>query len=395
MFLLAIAVLALLTWLFLLLCWGQFWLADQKLELPTTQLKSYPSVCAVVPARNEADVLPISLRSLLSQNYLGSFCVVLVDDQSTDDTGNVARETAHQCSQTNKLQVISGQKLPVGWTGKLWAMKQGIDYANQHSAPDYFLLTDADIQHSTSNLSQLVAQAQKRAYDLVSLMVLLRCDRFWSKLLIPAFVFFFQKLYPFPWVNNPQSHVAAAAGGCILISREALENIGGISTIKNALIDDCALAKAVKGSKSRAIWLGLTDSTISLRSYNSLQSIWDMVARTAFTQLNYSIWLLLGTLLGMGVVYIIPLVSLIVGIVTANWLVGSIGLLTWLLMSLAYLPTVKFYGLNWLWIGTLPAIAFLYSLMTVDSAFRHWRGKGGAWKGRVYQALRAEVISNK
>ena len=385
MFLLAIAFLSLIAWLFLLLFWGRFWLADRKLEPQTTELEYYPSVCAIVPARNEADVLPISLRSLLTQDYPGVFSVALVDDLSTDGTATVANQTARQLSQTNKLHVISGQPLPTGWTGKLWAMKQGIDYAQEQASPDYFLFTDADIQHDPSNLSQLVIKSQKQQCDLVSLMVKLRCDSFWSKLLIPAFIFFFQKLYPFPWVNNPQSNIAAAAGGCILLSRQALEKIGGIATIKDALIDDCALAKAVKSDRSTSIWLGLTDSTSSLRPYDSLSSIWDTVARTAFTQLRYSPWLLLGTLLGMSIVYLVAPITLIVGILTANWLLTLISLLTWFLMSLAYFPTIKLYRLSWLWAFSLPAIAFLYTLMTVDSALRHWRGQGGAWKGRVYQ----------
>ena len=385
MFLPAIAFLSLMIWLFLLLFWGRFWLAEQKLELQTTELEAYPSVCAIVPARNEADVLPTSLRSLLSQDYSGTFSVLLIDDQSSDNTAIIAKTTAQQLSQTNKLQVISGQKLPIGWTGKLWAIKQGIDYVQKQSSPDYFLFTDADIKHDANNLSQLVAQAEQKQCDLVSLMVLLRCDSFWSKLLIPAFVFFFQKLYPFPLVNNPQSVIAAAAGGCILISRQALESIGGIETIKDALIDDCALAKAVKAGGSASIWLGLTDSTSSLRPYDSLKSIWDMVARTAFTQLNYSPWLLIGALLGMVLVYIVAPISLLVGILATNWLLTLVGLLTWLLMSLAYLPTIKLYSLTFVWVFALPAIAFLYTLMTLDSAIRYWQGQGGAWKGRVYQ----------
>ena len=385
MFLPAIAILSLIVWLFLLLFWGRFWLADQKLEPQTTELESYPSVCAIVPARNEADVLPLSLRSLLTQDYHGTFSVLLIDDRSTDDTATIAHQIAQQLSQTNRLQIISGKPLPTGWTGKLWAMKQGIDYAQEQALPDYFWLTDADIHHNVSNLSELVAQAQQKQCDLVSLMVLLRCTNFWEKLLIPAFVFFFQKLYPFPWVNNPKSKMAAAAGGCILLSRQALESIGGIATIKDALIDDCALAKAVKSGKSASIWLGLTDSTTSLRPYDSLRSIWDTVARTAFTQLQYSPWLLVGTLLGMSLVYLVAPASLIVGICTGNWLLTLISLLTWLLMSVAYLPTIKLYRLSWLWAVSLPAIAFLYTLMTLDSAFKHYRGQGGAWKGRVYQ----------
>ena len=392
MFLSAIAFLSLIIWLFLLLFWGGFWLADQKLATQTTQLEYYPSVCAIVPARNEAAVLPLSLSSLLTQDYPGEFTVILVDDCSTDKTADTAKQIAEKLSRSDKLTIIAGQPLPPNWTGKLWAMKQGIDYAQKHTSPDYFLLTDADIQHDTNNLSQLVIQAQQQNCDLVSLMVLLRCNSFWEKLLIPAFVFFFQKLYPFPWVNKPTSKTAAAAGGCILLNRQALERIGGINAIKDALIDDCALAKTVKTSKSdkqesqpTSIWLGLTESTYSLRAYDSLQSIWDMVARTAFTQLHYSPWLLMGTLVGMSLVYLVAPVNLIVGILTTNWLLILISLLTWMLMGLAYFPTIKLYRLSFFWAFSLPAIAFLYTLMTVDSAIRHWRGQGGAWKGRVYQ----------
>jgi hopene-associated glycosyltransferase HpnB len=238
---LAIAFLSLIIWLFLLLFWGQFWQANQRLEGQPNKLEFYPSVCAIVPARNEADVLPISLRSLLTQNYPGAFSIVLIDDQSTDETTKVAQQIAQQLQQTEKLTVIAGKALPNDWTGKLWAMNQGIEYAQkQTSLPDYFLLTDADIEHDLKNVWQLVAKAETENLDLVSLMVLLRCQSFWEKLLIPAFIFFFQKLYPFPWVNNPLRKIAAAAGGCILISRYALEAISGIQVMRQALIDDCA-----------------------------------------------------------------------------------------------------------------------------------------------------------
>jgi hopene-associated glycosyltransferase HpnB len=385
---LAIAFVSLAIWLFLLLFWGQFWQADRRLEQQEKKLEFYPSVCAVIPARNEADLLPTALRSLLTQDYPGIFSVVLVDDRSTDGTAEVAREIAEQLTQTEKLTVISGEPLPTGWTGKLWAIEQGIRYASQQT-PDYFLFTDADIEHDNQNLCSLVTKAERDNLDLVSLMVLLRCQSFWEKFLIPAFVFFFQKLYPFPWVNNPHKKTAAAAGGCILLSRQALERIGGIEVVRQALIDDCALARAIKSSAHKdnqlaSIWLGLTDSTRSLRPYDSLQTIWDMVARTAYSQLNYSPWLLLGTVLAMSLVYLAAPFSLLIGLLTANWLLTSIALLTWLLMSLAYLPTVKLYQISPLWAVGLPAIAFLYTLMTIDSALRSWRGRGGAWKGRVY-----------
>jgi hopene-associated glycosyltransferase HpnB len=235
---LGLMLLSLTIWLGLLCFRGQFWRLDQQLEVTETPLKSLPVVCVVVPARNEAELLPTSLRSLLLQDYPGSFNVFLVDDRSTDRTANFA-------GKPQQLHIISGESLPPGWSGKLWAVEQGIKNANKFT-PDYFFLTDADIEHDVSNLSRLVAKAEQENLDLVSVMVRLRCESFWEKLLIPAFVFFFQKLYPFRWVNNPNNPTAAAAGGSILIAREALERIGGIQVIRQALIDDCALANAVK-----------------------------------------------------------------------------------------------------------------------------------------------------
>ncbi|WP_375515973.1 glycosyltransferase, partial [uncultured Nostoc sp.] len=238
-------ILSLTIWLGLVCFWGQFWRVDQQLEVTETQLQSLPVVCAVVPARNEAQLLPTTLRSLLLQDYPGSLNVFLVDDRSTDQTANFAEGAAHAVGKPEQLHIISGVSLPPGWSGKLWAVEQGINNASKF-APDYFLLTDADIEHDPGNLRRLVAKAVQEDLDLVSVMVRLRCESFWEKLLIPAFVFFFQKLYPFRWVNNPNNPTAAAAGGSILIAREALERIGGIQVIRQALIDDCALAQAVK-----------------------------------------------------------------------------------------------------------------------------------------------------
>ncbi|WP_375479577.1 glycosyltransferase [uncultured Nostoc sp.] len=404
--------LSLTIWLGLLGFWGQFWRTDQQLEFTETQLESLPVVCAVVPARNEAQLLPTTLRSLLLQDYPGSFNVFLVDDRSTDQTANFAEGVAHAVGKPEQLHIISGESLPPGWSGKLWAVEQGIKSASLF-APDYFLLTDADIEHDSDNLRRLVKKAMQEDLDLVSVMVRLRCESFWEKLLIPAFVFFFQKLYPFRWVNNP-NNPTAAAGGSILIAREALERIGGIQVIRQALIDDCALAQAVKrgtGDKETKrqlvtslssvlqsqipnpkypipsqgrIWLGLSSLTCSLRPYNSLATIWDMVARTAYTQLNYSPLILLGTLVGMPLIYLAPPVCVILGAVWSDWAIALTGLLGWLLMTFAYYPTIRFYKCSpWL-AFSLPAIAFLYTLMTLDSALRHWQGRGGAWKGRVY-----------
>ncbi len=386
-----LAFLSLTIWVILLGFWGQFWRCDQQLTRQETDLPMFPAICAVVPARNEADLLPVTLRSLLNQDYPGHLSVVLVDDSSTDGTANVARDVAQELDKTQQLRVLSGQPLAPGWTGKLWALHQGIQYAQTLTPPpDYVLLTDADIEHDALNLRCLVAKAQQEDLDLVSLMVRLRCESFWEKLLIPAFVFFFQKLNPFPWVNDPTKPTAAAAGGCILITREALTRIGGIEVVRDALIDDCALAQAVKSSRftlspsSPKIWLGLTDSTHSLRPYPSLSTIWDMIARTAFTQLNYSLGLLIVTVIGMILVYIVPPVCAIFGLLTGNWLVAIAALSTWLFMAYAYLPTIRFYGCSPALALCLPGIAFLYTLMTVDSAVRHWQKRGGTWKGRVY-----------
>lgn len=387
-----ITALSLIIWLYLIFFRGGFWLTNQRINPDFEPLNDYPSICAIIPARNEADVLPISLKSLLTQDYPGNFSIILVDDQSNDGTGNVAQEVANSCQKNEQLTVVSGQPLAPGWSGKLWAMKQGISHAkNQAKKPDYFLLTDADIEHHESNLKELITKAEKENLALISLMVWLRCQSFWERFLIPAFVFFFEKLYPFSWVNNPRHKMAAAAGGCIVIRRDILEEIGGIDVVKNALIDDCSLAAAVKAKLQektkntvQGIWLGLSNQTRSLRPYDTLNSIWNMVARTAYTQLSYSPLLLLGTLLGMTLVYLVAPISLMIGLIIGNLSIAVMGGITWLLMAISYIPTLKLYRCSSLWGLSLPLIGLLYSLMTVDSAWRHWRGKGGNWKGRTY-----------
>lgn len=380
----AIASLSLGIWLFLLCFWGRFWRANSYLDRDLKPLEQYPSICAVVPARNEAEAISFCVTSLLNCDYKGKFSVVLVDDNSSDRTAAIAEETAASLNKSDRLKILAGKPLEPGWKGKLWAMHQGIEFATEEIKPDYWLFTDADIQHDPSNLTQLVTKAETEDLDLVSLMVLLRCQSAWEKLLIPAFVFFFQKLYPFAWVNNPQKSIAAAAGGCVLISNEALVKIGGIEAIKDALIDDCTLAKAVKAS-GKNIWLGLTETTLSLRGYDNLKTIWDTIARTAYNQLNYSPLLLVGTVVGMALVYLVAPVGILWGVITNNWLVFAICSLIWLLMIWAYLPTIKLYKISWTWTLLLPAIAFLYTLMTIDSAVKYYRGQGGAWKGRTYQ----------
>ncbi len=379
-----LTVISCLIWLGLLSLRGGFWLSNQRLVAKTTKLEKWPSVCVVIPARNEADLIPTTLPSLLTQDYPGSMRVILVDDGSRDGTAKVAREVAAHTKRDKLLEVITTKPKPSGWTGKLHALAEGVRHGEQYN-PDYFLFTDADIQHHDTNIRELVVKGEEEDLDLVSLMVLLRCENFWEKLLIPAFVFFFQKLYPFGWVNDPKKQTAAAAGGCILIRRQAYESIGGIEVVRDALIDDCALAQAVKSRKpDGSIWLGLTEMTRSLRPYPSLDSIWDMVARTAFTQLNYSPLLLIGTTIAMTIIYLVPPVALVLSVLFRWKLVVAAGILGWLLTAVAYWPILNLYGRSSLWSFSLPGIAFLYTLMTLDSALRHWQGKGGAWKGRVY-----------
>ncbi|MEI3649540.1 MAG: glycosyltransferase [Dolichospermum lemmermannii FEM_B0920] len=381
----SLTLLSLVIWLFLILFWGQFWRVNHQLEANKDKdidNNTLPTVCVIIPARNEADVIPVSLRSLLLQDYPGKFTIFLVDDQSSDGTANVAQEVAHNLDKTQQLQIVTSTSLPPGWTGKLWAMEQGLQTASTLT-PDYFLLTDADIEHDPSNLHRLVAKAEAQKLDLVSIMVRLRCQSFWEQLLIPAFVFFFQKLYPFSWVNNPKKANAAAAGGCILIHSEALNRIGGLQIIRQALIDDCSLAKAVKSTHGK-IWLGLSTLTYSLRPYDSLKTIWDMVARSAYTQLNYSPFLLIGSLLGMTLVYLLPPIAIIFGLVLGNWIITLISFIGYLLMTFAYFPIIRFYKCSPVFAFSLPIIAFLYTSMTIDSALQHWQGRGGAWKGRVY-----------
>lgn len=390
-------------WIYLLLFRGQFWRVDQETESsnainrPLQSLhgecsQDWPAVCVVIPARNEAAVLPSSLGSLLTQSYGGPLRVILIDDQSDDGTAQVARRTAENLGRSDQLEIRAGTPLPEGWSGKLWAMDQGVRRAEElQTAPTYLLFTDADIAHAPGNLARLVARAEADQLSLVSLMVRLRCSSFWETWLIPAFVFFFQKLYPFRWVNQPRNATAAAAGGCILIRREALGRIGGLAAIHRALIDDCTLAQAVKQSDREVfgegrLWLGLSDGTLSLRPYPDLASIWTMVARTAFSQLDHSAWMLLGTLVGMGLIYLLPPLGLISGLLLGNPPLIALGLAGWGLMAIAYGPMLRFYRLSPLRAFSLPVVALLYTLMTLDSALRHWRGRGGAWKGRTYAA---------
>jgi len=383
-----LGVVALLAWIHLLFFRSGFWLANQRLRRKVRDLETWPAVAVIVPARDEATVVGRALRSLLDQDYPGAIAVILVDDYSTDGTAAAARRAARDTARPDALTVVPARPLPPGWTGKLSAMATGVqalEATNPAGAdlPRYILFTDADIAHDPLNLKRLVAKAEAKKLDLVSLMVRLHCERPIERLLIPAFVFFFQKLYPFPAANNPRSHVAAAAGGCMLVRRKALLRAGGLNKISSNLIDDCALAALLK-PKGR-IWLGLaTDTTRSIRPYAGLGNIWSMVARTAYTQLDHSPLMLLATVIGMVVLYVVPLAALLWGLATVAPALAVIGLAALTLMWIAYFPTWRLYRrVGWAFFA-LPAAAVLYTLMTADSAWRHMRGRGGGWKSRTY-----------
>lgn len=373
---------SLLIWCVLLFARGGFWRERPAAPLPVAEpAGGWPAVVAVVPARNEADVIAKAVTSLLMQDYAGAFHVIVVDDHSTDGTADAARAAALQLQRPDRLTVIGAKPLPSGWSGKVWAQSQGIEAVRTLGLPaDYLLLTDADIGHPPEALTQLVMRATVEKRDLVSLMVRLRCDTLQEKALIPAFVFFFAKLYPFAWVNNPRNKTAAAAGGCMLVRREALEEAGGIESIRGELIDDCSLAARIKhrGEGRHAIRLDVAARSVSLRPYESWREIWNMIARTAFTQLRYSPWLLAGTVAGMGIIYLVPpVVALALG--AAAWPAW----LAWAAMCCAYAPMLSYYRRSLLWAPVLPLIALFYVGATFASAWRYWRGKGGQWKARV------------
>lgn len=376
MFYMALAVLA--AWGALMALRGDFWRADQYLVEGDFQPDRWPSVAVVVPARDEADVIEEALSSIAAQKYDGDIRVFLVDDRSADDTAMLAR-------QISGVTVVSGSDTPPGWTGKMWTVSQGVAaIEDADTSPEYVWLTDADIAHHPGELASLIAGSEHEGLDLNSLMVRLRIECLWDVLLIPAFVFFFQKLYPFPWVNDPARKTAAAAGGSMLVRRSALARIGGIEAIAGELIDDCALAQKIKSSGGR-IRLALATETRSIRAYGSLGETWRMVARTAFHQLNYSVVALLGTVVGMAFLYLAPPVIMIWAGISGEWPASTAAFAAWFAMGWAFAPTLYRYRLN-PWYGfALPFAGLLYTLMTLDSARRHWLGKGGAWKGRTYQ----------
>jgi hopene-associated glycosyltransferase HpnB len=382
---LLLAGLALAIWVCLLFFRGGFWRARERDDVDQPALpagSAWPSVVAVIPARNEAATLPQSLASLLAQDYPGRFSIVLVDDESSDGTPAVARKMA--ASGSRDIVVLEGKPLPPSWTGKIWAIAQGIERSSAaEPPPDYLLLTDADIAYAPDALRELVARAKTKGLVLTSLMARLHCESWAERALIPAFVFFFQMLYPFAWVNRSESKTAAAAGGSMLAERRALAKAGGVAAIRGALIDDCALARLLKAQGP--IWLGLTDRVRSVRVYPHIGDVRRMVARSAYAQLHYSPLLLGATVAGMAVTYLAAPLLVIFGVFPANVVAG----LAWALMVLAFLPILRFYRLSPLWALALPLISAGYLAFTLDSAYQHWRGKGGMWKGRS-QALVAK-----
>jgi hopene-associated glycosyltransferase HpnB len=379
-----LTILACLIWLYLLLGHGRFWQSGPELPPAPAAVAAgvsppaTPSVAIVVPARDEAPVIAVTLNSLRGQDYPGPFRIILVDDSSTDGTGTIARDLAGDPAPANQppLTVLTGAPRPAGWSGKLWAVAQGVAEAGD---AELLLLTDADIEHLPGHLTALVAQQQRTGCDMVSEMVALRCQSLAERSLVPAFVFFFQLLYPFFWVNDPLRGTAAAAGGTILLHRRALARIGGIEAVRGKLIDDVALAAAVK--QGGRIWLGHSALARSVRPYPDFADVWRMVARTAYVQLRFSPLLLLGTTLGMALVWLLPPIAALFGHGLPRWL----GLAAWVMLSASYLPTLRRYRRPPLWAPFLPLVAAFYMAATIGSAINHYRGRGVAWKGRAYQ----------
>ncbi len=372
----------LLVWLYLALARGRFWLMRQRAGRAIAAPAAWPSVVAVVPARDEAECIAQSITSLLRQDYPGPFAVVLVDDQSHDRTAERAVAAAVAIGQGDRLTVLRGAALPAGWTGKVWAQQQGVSHAQSlPEPPDYLLMTDADIVHAADTVWWLAAQAERNGLVLVSLMARLRCDSVAERLLIPAFIYFFAMLYPFAWVNDRSRRTAAAAGGCMLVHRSALVEAGGIAAIRGALIDDCALARVLK--RIGPIWLGLADRVRSIRAYPGLADVARMIQRSAYAQLGYSPVMLALTVLAMTAVFVLPAGFALAG----SGLAQLLGATAWLLMALLFQPTLRFYGLSPLYGLLMPLIALLFILFTCNSALQYARGRGGQWKGRAQANL--------
>lgn len=370
-----IAMICVAIWAYLILARGAYWRASVR---DTTRIAGisgpWPAVAAVIPARNESDYIARSMQSLLRQDYRGPLTIVLVDDDSDDGTGAVATDAA---AGDGRLRVIRTTGPAAGWTGKLWAVSQGIAAA-EASHPAYLLLTDADIEHAPDTISWLVSQSVNGRFVLTSLMAKLRCVSLAEKIHVPAFIYFFQMLYPFAWVSRADSSMAAAAGGCMLVRADALASVGGVASIRGALIDDCSLAAELK--TVGPIWLGLTNRAQSIRPYPTFADIARMVSRSAYSQLRYSLLALTGTILGMAITFVAPPALALF----APGLPRYLSLLAWAAMSLSFVPTLRYYRLSPIWSLALPGIALLYMSYTLQSAYQHFRRRGGQWKGRVH-----------
>lgn len=370
--------LCLLIWLYLLLLHGRFWRIGTIVAQPPLPDVSPVKIAVIIPARNEADVVGQCVASLLQQAGGHSIHVFLVDDASSDETAEIARETARAAGASEYLTVSQGSPLEPRWSGKLWAVHQGIEKARKLH-PDFFLLTDADIVHASDSVAALVAMAEAGPYDLASFMVKLHSATFAERALIPAFVFFFLKLYPPAWISDARRKVAGAAGGSILVRPAALERAGGIEAIRGEVIDDCALARKIKESGGR-VWLGLATETHSIRPYGSFSEIEQMISRGAFNQLKHSPLMLLLALAGLSVTYLLPPTLVLF---SRQWIPALLGATAWILMMVCFLPTLRLYRLGPLWAPALPAIACFYMGATIHSAFKYWMGRGGEWKGRI------------
>ena len=383
---LVVATLAFAIWIYLAIGRGGFWRGAQDdaamhAALPAHEADAtyrWPRVVAVIPARNEAELVGVTVASLLAQRYAGELSVIVVDDHSDDGTARVATEAAVSAGAAERLTVLAAPALPTGWTGKLWAVATGVGHAEQSSSPpEFLLLTDADIRYDPRAVAALVSSAVENRLALSSLMVKLRCSSFAERSLIPAFVFFFQMLYPFAWIDQPQRRTAAAAGGCVLVRRQALQAAGGIVSIRDALIDDCALARRLK--PQGPIRLSLGEHVQSLRAYPAFDDIRRMVVRSAYAQLGFSVWKLAFVVVAMGLVFVAPPLLAVFG---QGWAQG-LAIAAWGLMALLFAPMCRRYRVPGWWAIGLPAIAAAYLGFTVESAVQHWRGRGGQWKGRV------------
>jgi len=375
-----LAAIPLAIWIYLFLARGNFWQAREE-NIQLQPLAIWPRVVAVVPARNEAGTITETISSLAGQDYPGEFSIVVVDDHSEDGTGALARKAAAESGAAERITIHSAAALPPGWTGKLWALHEGVQVASE-GKPDFLWFTDADVVHAPATLKRLVFRAEKDSLDLASLMVLLQARTFPERLLIPPFLYFFLMLYPPRWIAASNASTAGAAGGCILLRRNVLAPIGGIASIRGEVIDDCALARAVK-SRGGRIWMGLTRASVSLRSYGSFAEIRDMIARTAFTQLRYSLVLLIAAMTGLFATFLLAWI-LFFAYPGEAWLLVDTAIA---LMAATFLATVRFYNLSTVWALTLPVAAVFYGYATCVSAARYWVGRGGQWKGRA-QAVR-------